>query len=130
MNRNTEVRKLISHLSAQDIFYLGTNKLYLYYDKMWTKQDNYKIIGYLALYERGVNSAYLVGAIDPQYRRQGIASDLIERALDYFYHREDLDNLMYIIYTGNENSLKLASKFNFKYKFNLSANISVYMVTK
>lgn len=129
MTRLDEVAKIFERLSEQDLEYLGTDHVKTNYRRLFTAQRNNKIAGYLAIYP-DILGYYIVLAVDPNYRHQGIATTLVEKAVTYFYQRSDMNDLLWASSINNNISIKLAHKFGFIYRYKLTGQINLYSIRK
>lgn len=129
MARINEVAKIFERLSEQDLEYLGTNYIKTNYKRLFTVRHGNSIQGYLAIYP-DILGYYIVLAVDPAYRHQGIATTLVEKAVTYFYQRSDMDDLLWASSINNKISIRLAHKFGFVYRYKLTGQINLYSIRK
>lgn len=129
MTRLDEIAKIFERLSEQDLKYLGINYIKTNYRRLFTARRNNKIVGYLAIYP-GVYGYYVIIIVDPAYRRQGIASQLVRKAVSYFYQRCDIDELCWSAEPNNKASINLALKFGFEYQFDLPDDTLLFSIRK
>ena len=115
---DTKIRSVSERKKWFDLHDKANNPIFVY-------EDNGNVLGYASLSKYRMHEAYLQTAelsvyVDVNYQGLGIASKLMTYILDYAKNKTNLHTIISVITSGNDKSIHLHEKFNFKYSGTLS----------
>lgn len=119
-----DVKKIISNLNEKDKDYIGNGE--------WVDSDSviYRNIKYIDKKPAAFIDVYdmkkyydkkgvVAVAVDPEYRRRGIAKELVDGMLENFKNDSSIDGLIWMVDEDNIWSINLASSFGFKENYDI-----------
>ena len=130
MNKLEDANQICKSLSSMEKEYVyGLFPANLVYLKV--SYINKKPVGFIAMKEDSTNKdCYCIIAVIPEYRKKGIADNLVKQAIVWFKESE-FDFLFWPCNVKNFASKNLAKKNNFKFVWKKDNNSTdVYLIKK
>ena len=130
MSKLEDANKICKSLSSMEKEYVdGLFPANLVYLKV--SYINKKPVGFIAIKKDSTNKdRYCIIAVISEYRKQGIANNLVKQAI-FWFTKSEFDSLFWSCNVENTASKNLAKKNNFKFVWKKDNNkANVYVIKK